>query len=134
MSDGRRAHPLETMDDITEVSSTEEVERKNTIMVTKNTEARSKTLVSAILGGVVGVVLMLIIGPLLGWTVGAVFIPIGALAGPFLFVGTVKDRTQQVRWKRLFNKLRSRSIEGEVFYPNSNHPEDITDLKELFIR
>lgn len=133
MSD-RPPHPLETMDDITEVSSTEEVERKNTVMVTKNTEARSKTITSAIIGGALGIVPMLIIGPLISWTIGAVFPVLFALLGPFLFVGTVKDRTQQVRWKRMFNRLRSHGIEGEVFYPNSNQPEQITQLKELYIR
>lgn len=39
MGEQRQLHPRETMDDITEVSSTASIERKNTFMITKSTEA-----------------------------------------------------------------------------------------------
>ena len=114
------------MDDITEVSSTASIERKNTFMITKSTEARSKTVFSTIIGGVIGLLICLI-------TFGVVFILIGLVAAPFLMVGQVKDRTQQVRWKRLLRRLQSRNIAGEVFYPNSNQPEHLSSLKEMWI-
>ena len=52
------------MDDITEVSSTASIERKNTFMITKSTEARSKTVFSTIIGGVIGLLICLICSPL----------------------------------------------------------------------
>lgn len=130
----RTPHPRETMDDITEVSSTEELERKNTYMITKNTEARSKTVFSVLFGGLAGLVVCLVVAQFVGYTIGAFFILFGMLAVPFFMVGTVKDRTQQVRWKRTLQQIRSRKIDGEVFYPNSNQAENITSLEEMEIR
>lgn len=101
MGEQRQLHPRETMDDITEVSSTASIERKNTFMITKSTEARSKTVFSTIIGGVIGLLICLMLAPIIGITFGVVFILIGLVAAPFLMVGQVKDRTQQVRWKRL---------------------------------
>lgn len=126
----------ELMEDITEVSSTEGIERKNTIMVTRNIEASSRTVLSAVGGAIVGAVLMLIIasiggGSLNSWTVGAIMGLACIPVGPFLFTGRVGDATRQVRYKRILNRLRSRRIEGEVFYPNSDSPENITDLEEM---
>lgn len=136
MSDEQQVirHPMETMDDVTEVSSTAEIERRNTFMITKNTEARSKTVISVLVGGAVGLMLCLIVVPFLGYTVGAVIILICLVATPLLMVGTVKDPTQQVRWKRLLKQLQSRNIEGQVFYPNSNKPENLTSLEEMQVR
>ena len=119
----RIPHPRDTMDDITMVSSTEEIEKRNTYMITKNTEARSRTVFAVLGGAIAGLVVCLVVGPFVGYTIGAVFI----------LVGRMRDRTQQVRWKRLLQKLQSRNIEGEVFYPNSTHPENITDLEEMRI-
>lgn len=133
MGEQRQLHPRETMDDITEVSSTASIERKNTFMITKNAEARSKTVFSTIIGGVIGLLICLMLAPIIGITFGVVFILIGLVAAPFLMVGQVKDRTQQVRWKRLLRKLQSRNIAGEVFYPNSNQPEHLSSLKEMWI-
>ncbi|RGK02409.1 hypothetical protein DXC37_09005 [Bifidobacterium bifidum] len=121
------------MDDITMVSSTEEIEKRNTYMITKNTEARSRTVFAVLGGAIAGLVVCLVVGPFVGYTIGAVFILVGAGVSPFLLVGRMRDRTQQVRWKRLLQKLQSRNIEGEVFYPNSTHPENITDLEEMRI-
>ena len=120
------------MDDITEVSSTASIERKNTFMITKSTEARSKTVFSTIIGGVIGLLICLMLAPIIGITFGVVFILIGLVAH-HLMVGQVKDRTQQVRWKRLLRRLQSRNIAGEVFYPNSNQPEHLSSLKEMWI-
>ena len=133
MGEQRQLHPRETMDDITEVSSTASIERKNTFMITKSTEARSKTVFSTIIGGVIGLLICLMLAPIIGITFGVVFILIGLVAAPFLMVGQVKDRTQQVRWKRLLRRLQSRNIAGEVFYPNSNQPERLSSLKEMWI-
>ena len=102
-------------------------------MITKNTEARSRTVFAVLGGAIAGLVVCLVVGPFVGYTIGAVFILVGAGVSPFLLVGRMRDRTQQVRWKRLMQKLQSRNIEGEVFYPNSTHPENITDLEEMRI-
>lgn len=138
MSDQQMLHPRETMDDITKVSSNEEIERKNTFMITKSTEARSRTVFSVIGGGCVGLIFCIIIasiiGGTLGWMIGAMFILAGMIIAPFFLVGTIRDRTQQTRWKRLLQDIRSRNIEGQVFYPNSNQPENIVDLQEMEIR
>ena len=128
MGEQRQLHPRETMDDITEVSSTASIERKNTFMITKSTEARSKTVFSTIIGGVIGLLICLMLAPIIGITFGVVFILIGLVAAPFLMVGQVKDR-----WKRLLRRLQSRNIAGEVFYPNSNQPERLSSLKEMWI-
>lgn len=133
MTEEQMLHPRDTMDDITEVSSTEEIERKNTYMITKNTEARSKTVFAVLGGAIVGLGLCFIVVPFIGYLFGSMFIILGALIAPFLMVGQIKDRTQQVRWKRMVQQLRSRNVAGEVFYPNSNHPENITDLEEMEI-
>ena len=95
MGEQRQLHPRETMDDITEVSSTASIERKNTFMITKSTEARSKTVFSTIIGGVIGLLICLMLAPIIGITFGVVFILIGLVAAPFLMVGQVKDRTQR---------------------------------------
>lgn len=130
-------HPRETMDDVTNVSSDEQIERANTFMITKNTEARSRTVFSVILGGGIGFILCIIvasiIGGTVGWSIGAMFILAGMIIAPFLIVGTIRDRTQQTRWKRLLEDMRSRNVEGKVFYPNSNQPENIVDLQEMEI-
>ena len=68
------------MDDITEVSSTASIERKNTFMITKSTEARSKTVFSTIIGGVIGLLICLMLAPIIGITFGVVFILIGLVA------------------------------------------------------
>lgn len=127
-------HPRLTMDDITEVSGPEEIERKNTFQVAKNTEARSKTVVAVIVGAAIGLCICLIIAPLFGYMVGAFFILFGAAIVPFFAVGTIRDRTQQARWKRTLEDMKSRKIEGQVFYPNSTQPENIIDLQEMEIR
>ena len=77
MGEQRQLHPRETMDDITEVSSTASIERKNTFMITKSTEARSKTVFSTIIGGVIGLLICLMLAPIIGITFGVVFILIG---------------------------------------------------------
>lgn len=127
-------HPRDTMDDITEVASTQSIERKNTVTITKNTEIRSKTFISIILGGVGGTILCILTWNLIGPMASSAFILAGMAIAPFLAVGTVRDRTQQERWLRMLNRLRSRSISGQVFYPNSDQPENITDLKEAVFR
>ena len=67
-------HPRLTMDDITEVSGPEEIERKNTFQITKNTEARSKTVFSVIVGALAGLALCLIFAPLLGYMFSSFFV------------------------------------------------------------
>lgn len=121
------------MDDVTEVSSSESVERKNTIALWKNTEMRSKTMLWIVLGGVAGVILMILCYPLTG-PFGSVFILIGLIAGPVLMVGTVNDPTRQVRWRRAINRLRSKNIEGKVFFPNSDSPENIQTVEPVVFK
>ena len=120
-------HPRLTMDDITEVSGPEEIERKNTFQITKNTEARSKTVFSVIVGALAGLALCLMFAPLLGYMFSSFFVLLGGALAPFFAVGTIRDRSQQTLCK-------SRKIEGQVFYPNSTQPENIIDLQEMEIR
>lgn len=121
------------MDDVTEVSSSESVERKNTIALWKNTEMRSKTMLWIVLGGVAGVILMILFYPLAG-PFGSAFILIGMIAGPVMMVGTVNDPTRQVRWRRTVNNLRSKNIEGKVFFPNSDSPENIQEVEPVVFK
>ena len=114
------------MDDITEVSSTASIERKNTFMITKSTEARSKTVFSTIIGGVIGLLICLMLAPIIGITFGVVFILIGLVAAPFLMVGQVKDRTQQVRWKKTPQEIAEPEHRRRGFHPNSNQPEHLS--------
>ena len=84
-------HPRLTMDDITEVSGPEEIERKNTFQITKNTEARSKTVFSVIVGALVGLALCLMFAPLLGYMFSSFFVLLGGILAPFFAVGTIRD-------------------------------------------
>lgn len=130
---GMPEHPRDTMDDLTSVSCTEEMEKVNTIRITKSTEMRSRTFLSVVVGGIAGAVLCLVFYPLMG-SMGAVFILIGMLLTPFMAVGRVRDRTQQVRWRRSLNSLRSARVEGRAFFPNSTRPENITRLEGMVFR
>ena len=122
---GEITHPRLTMDDITEVASVEEIEKKNTITITKNTEARSKTVMAAIAGGVAGVIVFFCLFNFVGIPIASAFIPLGIITVPFFAVGRVNDPTQQVRWKRTLQTMKSKKVEGNIFFPNSNLPEDI---------
>ena len=51
-------HPRDTMDDLTDVSCAQSLEKVNTIRVTKSTEIRSKTFTAVIFGVIGGVILM----------------------------------------------------------------------------
>lgn len=139
MSDGEDGgykgplHPRLTMDDITEVSGPKEIERKNTFQITKNTEARSKTVFSTIIGALAGLGVCLMVAPLFGYLFSSFFVVSGGVIAPFFAVGTIRDRTQQTRWKRALQDLKSRKVEGQVFYPNSTQPENIIDLQEMEI-
>lgn len=126
---GMAAPPSETMDDITSVSCPANMERTNTIRLTKNTEIRSKTLLFTIIGAVAGGVLTAITWGLLH-QYGAVFIVAGGFLGPFMGVGTVKDATHELRWKRALRSLQSTKVDGKVFLPNSTHPENVTRLEK----
>ena len=93
------------MDDITEVSSTASIERKNTFMITKSTEARSKTVFSTIIGGVIGLLICLILAPIIGPPFGGVFILIGLGAATLLLVGPVSDRSPPGPWEKTLTRL-----------------------------
>ena len=126
-------HPRDTMDDLTDVSCAQSLEKVNTIRVTKSTEIRSKTFTAVIFGVIGGVILMAMFWPLLAqW--GSIFIIIGGALNPFFMVGTVRDQTRQLRWRRAVNNMHSQKIEGKVFFPNSVHPENVTRLESLVMR
>lgn len=131
---GQIPHPRDTMDDVTEVSSTQDIEKKNTITITKNTEVTSKTFFSIIGGFVFGLILFFMFYKLIGMTAAAFLVVASAAAAPFLIVGRVNDPTQQVRWRRVLNRLRSKDIEGQAFFPNSDAPENITRIETLVIK
>lgn len=126
-------HPRDTMDDLTEVSCPQALEKVNTIRLTKSTEVRSKTFTAVVIGSAVGAVLTLMFWPLINqW--GCAFIILGGILTPFFMVGTVRDQTRQIRWRRAVNNMRSQKIEGKVFFPNSVHPENVTRLESLVMR
>ncbi len=89
---------------------------------------------SVIVGALAGLALCLIFAPLLGYMFSSFFVLLGGILAPFFAVGTIRDRTQQTRWKRTLQDMKSRKIEGQVFYPNSTQPENIIDLQEMEIR
>lgn len=129
-----QGNPMTTMNDITALSAGEEIEKVNTMQVSKGVELRSRVIVSILAGFVLGVLLCIIAAQFIPLQFAVFLILIGTVAVPFFVTGTVNDATQQVRWKRAMQELESRDIEGEVFYVNSSHPENITDLHELIIR
>lgn len=135
MGEGRTPHPRDTMDDVTEVSSAKSIEKKNTVMLTrKGVEARSKTVIMVIIGAFVGVAFFLLFQPLLGTTVSVFFIVLFPAAMPFLFVGTVRDGTEQVRWKRYVNRTKSKEIVGQIFFPNSTEAENVTETEMVVFK
>lgn len=119
-------HPRMTMDDITEVSSTEEIEKRNTIQVAKNTEVRSKTVIAVLLGMVAGFVMFFITVGFLGVLLSCIWIVAGVILAPVLFVSRTNDQMRQVRWRRALYKVKSRNVTGNVFFPNSSNAEDVT--------
>lgn len=131
---GEIPHPRDTMDDVTEVSSTKDIEKKNTITITKNTEVTAKTFFSIIGGFAFGLILFFLFYQLIGMTAAAFLVVASAAAAPFLIVGRVNDPTQQARWRRILSKLGSKQIEGEVFFPNSDTPENITRIEMLVMK
>lgn len=123
---GETPHPRMTMDDITEVSSTEEIEKKNTIQVAKNTEVRSKTVIAVLLGTVAGFTMFFITVGFLGILLSCVWIVAGAVLAPVLFVSRTNDQMRQVRWRRALYKIKSKNVTGNIFFPNSSSAEDVT--------
>lgn len=121
------------MDDLTEVSAPEEIEKRNTVYVTKNIEARSRTVTFMIFGLIFGLVLSFIGYLVTGSPIAfALAVPPTVLA-PFLFVGRTQDQARELRWRRAMNRLSSRDITGKVFYPNSDGPENVTStVVEVF--
>lgn len=135
MEDGPiQRHPQDTMDDITSISSGREIEKVNTTMVTRSTEIRWKTIVVMVVGAGIGGVLGFMLYPLAGVTVAAAVFCIIMAAVVYLGVGTVRDSTEERKWRRAMHQLQSRNIEGQVFYVNSSHPENLIDLQEMIIR
>lgn len=126
--------PQDTMDDITSISSGKAIEEVNTQMVSKNIELSAKTIMSIIAGAILGLIMFMLLFGLVGTTVGVAVFMACTVAVPFLMVGTVKDATQEVRWRRALHTLQSRNIEGQVFYVNSLHAENIVDLQEMIVR
>lgn len=132
--DPRQRHPQGTMDDVTSISSSKEIEKVDTIMVSKSMEVRPTVVVAAIAGGIAGGVIAFMLEPLVGMTAAAVVFLAIIAAVVFLTTGTVRDATEEYRWRRALHTLQSHDIEGEVFYVNSLHPENIVDLQEMIIR
>lgn len=125
--------PWDSMDDITAVSSGKAIEAVNTEMITKDIELSSKTIISILAGFIIGVILCVMLVGVVGLTVGVAIVMACVVAVPLMAVGTVKDATEELRWRRALHSLQSRKIEGEVFYANSVHPENIIDLEEMIV-
>lgn len=137
MSDEDRSwgipHPRLTMDDITEVSGQQEIEKQNTISLDKNIEVSFKQFFSVIIGLGIGFVVFLCTYQIIGLYAAAFLLVLITAACPFLFVSKVRDATDQTKWVRLLNKVKSKDIEGKAFFPNSDTPENITHLETMIL-
>lgn len=123
------------MDDITEVSSPKETAKVNTVTINRNIEVSPRTFLATMAGVFAGIAVGAVLYSLrLPVAVSAVAACAVGVAIPVMALTTVKDETQQKRWKRAVKLLKSRNIDGGVFFPNSIRPENITELEELVMK
>lgn len=123
------------MDDITEVSSPKATAKVNTVTINRNIEVSPRTFLFTMGGVAAGIIVGMILYSLrMPLPVAAVAAALTAVLIPVMALTTVKDETQQKRWTRAVKLLKSKNIDGGVFFPNSSHPENITRLEELVMK
>lgn len=133
--EGRMPHPRETMDDVTEVADPKATARVNTVTINKNLEIPPATFLWLACGVGVGIAIACLLMAL------RIPLPVSAVVGaavmaliPFMALTTTRDATQQKRWKRAQKMLKSKNLDGGVFFPNSSGPENITKLEEVVMK
>lgn len=125
-------HPIRTMDDVTIVSSKQYIGEINTIPLSKSVELKSKDILYGVISLVVGVLSSATVGLLLHLPAAAMILLAVAvfLFSYWLATSIVKsDNTGDRQLKRLINKTKSRDIDGNVFYANSNVAEDVMSVQ-----
>lgn len=125
-------HPMRTMDDVTIVSSKQYIGEINTIPLSKSVELKSKDILYGVISLVVGVLSSAIVGLLLHLPAAAMILLAVAiiLLSYWLATSIVKsDNTGDRQLKRLINKTKSRDVDGNVFYANSNTAEDVMSVQ-----
>ena len=125
-------HPMRTMDDVTIVSSKQYIGEINTIPLSKSVELKSKDILYGVISLVVGVLSSATIGLLLHLPAAAMILLAVAiiLLSYWLATSIVKsDNTGDRQLKRLINKTKSRDVDGNVFYANSNTAEDVMSVQ-----
>lgn len=125
-------HPMRTMDDVTIVSSKQYIGEINTIPLSKSVELKSKDILYGVISLVVGVLSSATIGLLLHLPAAAMILLAVAVFffSYWLATSIVKsDNTGDRQLKRLINKTRSRDVDGNVFYANSNTAEDVMSVQ-----
>ncbi|EIT87537.1 hypothetical protein A200_07644 [Parascardovia denticolens IPLA 20019] len=125
-------HPMRTMDDVTIVSSKQYIGEINTIPLSKSVELKSKDILYGVISLVVGVLSSATIGLLLHLPAAAMILLAVAVFffSYWLATSIVKsDNTGDRQLKRLINKTKSRDVDGNVFYANSNVAEDVMSVQ-----
>lgn len=125
-------HPMRTMDDVTIVSSKQYIGEINTIPLSKSVELKSKDILYGVISLVVGVLSSAIVGLLLHLPAAAMILLAVAVFffSYWLATSIVKsDNTGDRQLKRLINRSRSRDVDGNVFYANSNTAEDVMSVQ-----
>lgn len=125
-------HPMRTMDDVTIVSSKQYIGEINTIPLSKSVELKSKDILYGVISLVVGVLSSATIGLLLHLPAAAMILLAVAVFffSYWLATSIVKsDNTGDRQLKRLINKTKSRDVDGNVFYANSNTAEDVMSVQ-----
>lgn len=125
-------HPIRTMDDVTIVSSKQYIGEINTIPLSKSVELKSKDILYGVISLVVGVLSSATIGLLLHLPAAAMILLAVAVFffSYWLATSIVKsDNTGDRQLKRLINKTKSRDVDGNVFYANSNTAEDVMSVQ-----
>ncbi len=125
-------HPMRTMDDVTIVSSKQYIGEINTIPLSKSVELKSKDILYGVISLVVGVLSSATIGLLLHLPAAAMILLAVAVFffSYWLATSIVKsDNTGDRQLKRLINRSRSRDVDGNVFYANSNVAEDVMSVQ-----
>lgn len=125
-------HPMRTMDDVTIVSSKQYIGEINTIPLSKSVELKSKDILYGVISLVVGVLSSATIGLLLHLPAAAMILLAVAVFffSYWLATSIVKsDNTGDRQLKRLINRSRSRDVDGNVFYANSNTAEDVMSVQ-----
>jgi uncharacterized membrane protein len=114
--------------DISDVAGIKNIERHNTMSLTKKTEIRSKTMNFIIYGLLAGILFSLCTYWLINY-VALLSIPLFMILFPFIWVGETHDGREQTRWERWKAKRRSQNMHGGLLFANTPEPVNLTEAK-----